>query len=94
MINGRRVHPLLAIAIVVVVGYLVLGQLAHYALFPVVIALVAWGGYLIFKAERGNLPPTSPRRPTGVRQTRRARKSIEAIRFDPNEDLRVPKDWR
>lgn len=94
MFNGRPIHPLARVAIIVVVGYLLLTQAIHYALLPVVLALVAWGGYQIYKSERRITPRPASRNPFDVRRVRRARPSVRAIRIDPDKDLTVPKDWR
>ena len=94
MINGRPVHPLVKLAIVVVIGYLVLGQLVHYALLPVVIGLIAWGGYRIFTSERGGRPRQYDRRSGTTKTVKRARPDLRMVRFDPSEDLTVPKDWK
>lgn len=94
MINGRPIHPFLKIAIVVVIGYLLVSQLIRYALLPTAIALVAWGGYQIFKSERRRMP-TTPRRSGGwPGRSKRQLKVVKNIRIDPKRDLTVPKDWR
>ena len=94
MLNGRPLHPLLKFAIVLLTGYLVLGPLVHVALFPVVLALVGWGGYQIYKAERRSNPrPPRPRRRT-LRHLKLPPTRVKSVRFDPNEELKVPRDWR
>ena len=94
MLNGREFQPLLKFALVLVIGYLVLGPLVRVALFPVVLALVGWGGFQIYTSERR----ASPRTPSPRSRKRRLLKplptGVKSVRFDPNEDLKVPKDWR
>ena len=94
MINGRPIHPLLKVALVVVVGYLVLGQLIHYALLPLAAGLVAWGIYRIVRAERRAAPRRAASAPVAGRRVRRSKSTVRSIRIDPDAELRVPKDWR
>lgn len=83
MIDGRRLHPFVKIALVVVVGYVVVSVSIRYALFPIAVGIVAWGGYQIYKAER-----------RGSSKPKRARASLKRVRIDPEKDLTIPKDWR
>ena len=94
MLNSRPIHPLLALALVLVLGYLVLGPLVHVALFPLVLGLAGWGGYQIYRAERRAGPRMPRRRPKTLRLLQRPPTRVKNVRFDPNEDLKVPKDWR
>lgn len=94
MINGRPVPPLLKIAIVAVLGFVIVGQLIHYALLPTAIVLVAWGAYQIYKSERRAVPRASNARSFWARRAKRSPKSVKLVRIDRNEDLTVPKDWR
>ncbi|GAC1544023.1 MAG: hypothetical protein NVS3B16_11330 [Vulcanimicrobiaceae bacterium] len=66
------------------IGFIVVGQLIHYALLPTAIALVAWGVYRIYTSERSGIP----------RATTRRSKSVKIVRLDPKKDLTVPKDWQ
>ncbi|GAC1401346.1 MAG: hypothetical protein NVS2B8_08860 [Vulcanimicrobiaceae bacterium] len=96
MLNGRPIHPLLKLALVLAIGYVVVGPLVHVALLPVTLALVGWGGYQIYKAERraGPRAPSPRPRPPTLRLIKRPPTRVKSVRFDPNEDLKVPKDWR
>lgn len=94
MIYGRPIPPYLRIALIVVLGYLVVTQLLHYALFPIVLGMVAWGGYQIYRAERRMSPTSSPPKSMWARRAKRPLKIVKSIRLDPEKDLRVPKDWR
>lgn len=93
MLDGRPIHPLLKLALVLAIGYLVLGPLVHYALLPIALALVAWGGYRIFEAERRAGPRSPSPRPRTLRLVKRPPTRLKSVRFDPDEDLKVPKDW-
>ncbi len=94
MINGRPIHPFLKVAVIVVIGYVLLSQLIHYALLPVAVGLVVWGGYQILKAERRGIPQVTRRSAFPARRTKRPSKTVETLRLDPKTDLTVPKDWR
>ncbi len=94
MLNGRPIHPLLKVALVFVIGYLVLGPLVHVALLPLVLALVGWGGYQIYKSERRAGPRVPSPRLRRLRLLKRPPTRVKSVRFDPNEDLKIPRDWR
>ncbi len=94
MINGRPIPPLLKIAIAVILGFVVVGQLIHYALLPTAVALVAWGGYQIYKSERGAIPRAPKANSFWARRTKPQPKGLKIVRIDRNKDLTVPKDWR
>ena len=94
MLNGRPIHPLLAVAIVFVIGYLVVGPFVHVALLPVVLGLVGYGGYQIYRAERRVGPQTPRRRRKTLRLLKGRPTRVKSVRLDPNEDLKVPEDWR
>lgn len=94
MMNGRPIPPWLKIAIAVILGFVVVSQLVRYALLPTAIALVAWGGYQIYKSERGVIPRAPKANSFWARRARRPPKSLKIVRIDRNKDLTVPKDWR
>ena len=94
MLDDRRIHPYLKIAIAVVVGCVIFSQLIRYALLPTAIVLVGWGAYQIFKTERRGIPTSLGRRGGRPKRPKRSLKIVKSIRLDPKRDLTVPKDWR
>lgn len=92
MLAGRPVQTWLKIALVAIVVYLLLGHFVRYAALPLAAGMVGFILYRIVISEMNRAGRRTTRREPRPRRVARPRR-LNAIRFDPDEDLKVPKDW-
>lgn len=93
MLAGRPVKTWLKVALVAVVLYVLLGHFVRYAVLPLALGIVGFIVYRVVVSETRLAGLRTPRREPRPRRVARQSR-LRAVRFDPNEDLKVPKDWR
>lgn len=93
MFAGRPVQTWLKVALIAIVAYVLLGHFVRYAVLPLAVGLVGYIVYRIVVAESSRTGLRPVRREKPVRRLARGAR-LNVVRFDPNEDVTVPKDWR